>query len=645
MARHFNKHKKINKHKRRLKNKVAMQLFKHKFKIAQAKKHVINLSQRQLSDNEYLLLSRGLKFIPTPFVKGAKAEVLRDFDELARKMRCRYLYHDNVNEIHPFKSKSGYTPPPTCGVLENYIYKTRHDLSSLQVQKFRDNLNPMERASISSLKKDKDIIIKKSDKGSNIVILDKHNYLSEAYRQLNSQHYIKLDTFDFKDLRYGLNTYLRGMFSRGVLDEITFDYLMKGNQNKYGPGYMHILPKIHRLNQSDILKIEDNGFNIDKIIPPGRPIISQIGTVTECIGRYVDYFLVPIVQNQHTYIKDTADFIHKIENIKPPADCWLCSFDISQMFTNCPINEILSAVKIAYNDFDKAHFKIKCPPTDDLIYLLKSILENNVFEFNGELFQQIIGAAIGAIPSPEVCDILMYQIMKEILSNFKGRKNIFFYGRYRDDGFMIFNGNVNDINEFFNLANNHHRFLKFTHEISQTAITFLDVNIYKGKRFFNDSILDMKTYFKPTNSFLYLHRNSCHNRHVFSALIKNEVVRYIKTTSDQDVLQHMLTQFKLNLIKRGYKEIEIMRCINEALIKNRSDLINKNNTKLNKEIPLVLSSRYNPCIGKLKQCIIKHWHLLNQDEVCKEIFTEQPIIAYKRHRNLADLLTSTKLKH
>lgn len=100
-----------------------MQLSKHKFKIAQAKKHAINLSQRQLSANEYMLLSRGLKFIPTPFVKGAKAEVLTDFDELARKMRCRYLYHDNSNEIHPFKSKTGYTPPPACGVLENYIYK------------------------------------------------------------------------------------------------------------------------------------------------------------------------------------------------------------------------------------------------------------------------------------------------------------------------------------------------------------------------------------------------------------------------------------------------------------------------------------------------------------------------------------------
>ena len=193
--------------------------------------------------------------------------------------------------------------------------------------------------------KGKDIIIKTSDKGNNIVILDKHIYLSEAYRQLNPQHYVKLDIFDFKDIKYGLNTYLRGMFNRGVLDEITFDYLIKGNQNYYGPGYMHILPKIHGLNQSDILKIEDNEFNIDKIIPPGRPIISQIGIVTECIGRYVDYFLVPIVQNQHTYIKDTADFIHKIENIKPPADCWLCRFDIRKSLYMLPKGKCICMLK------------------------------------------------------------------------------------------------------------------------------------------------------------------------------------------------------------------------------------------------------------------------------------------------------------
>ena len=55
-------------------------------------------------------------------------------------------------------------------------------------------------------------------------------------------------------------------------------------------------------------------------------------------------------------------------------------------------------------------------------------------------------------------------------------------------------------------------------------------------------------------SLINRNRNSCHNRHVFSALIKGKVIRYIRNTNNQDDLQHMLTQFKLNLIKREQGE-------------------------------------------------------------------------------------------
>ena len=264
-------------------------------------------------------------------------------------------------------------------------------------------------------------------------------------------------------------------------------------------------------------------FNTPGVIFHGRPIISQIGTITEYISRYVDYFLVPIVQKQQTYIKDTSDFIHKLETIKPHVDCLLCSFDISQMFTNCPIDEILSAVRIAYDDFDKSQYKIKCPPTEDLLHLLRSVLVNNIFEFNGLLYQQCLGAAIGACCSPECCNILMYNIMKEILSKFRNRNNIFYYVRYMDDGFIIYNGNKQELIDFFELANSHHKFLKFTYDISNAETTFLDVHLFKGRRFLNENILDLKTHFKPTNTFLYLHRNSCHIKHVFSGFIKGEV--------------------------------------------------------------------------------------------------------------------------
>ena len=59
----------------------------------------------KLTDHDYILLSRGLKFIPNPKDKNAKLELIKDFDELARKMRCRYWFHKNSDKRHPCYKK------------------------------------------------------------------------------------------------------------------------------------------------------------------------------------------------------------------------------------------------------------------------------------------------------------------------------------------------------------------------------------------------------------------------------------------------------------------------------------------------------------------------------------------------------------
>jgi hypothetical protein len=69
------------------------------------------------------------------------------------------------------------------------------------------------------------------------------------------------------------------------------------------------------------------------------------------------------------------------------------------------------------------------------------------------------------------------------------------------------------------------------------------------------------------------------------------------------------------LIKRGYNELEIDDNINQALSNNRAEFLNKKSKKLMKEIPLVLSTKYNPCIRKIKQCLVKHWQLLKQQDL------------------------------
>ena len=49
--------------------------------------------------------------------------------------------------------------------------------------------------------------------------------------------------------------------------------------------------------------------------------------------------------------------------------------------------------------------------------------------------------------------------------------------------------------------NRFHPTIKFTAEISDKEVTFPDPIVYKGARFDNQSILDIRTHFKPTETF------------------------------------------------------------------------------------------------------------------------------------------------
>ena len=80
-------------------------------------------------------------------------------------------------------------------------------------------------------------------------------------------------------------------------------------------------------------------------------------------------------------------------------------------------------------------------------------------------------------------------------------------------------------------ANLHHPTIKFTAEISDTETVFLDTVVYKGTRFKEKSILDVKTHFKKTETFQYTHFTSCHPPSVKKGFVKWEALRILRTNS------------------------------------------------------------------------------------------------------------------
>ena len=58
-----------------------------------------------------------------------------------------------------------------------------------------------------------------------------------------------------------------------------------------------------------------------------------------------------------------------------------------------------------------------------------------------------------------------------------------------------------DVGQFIDQANKFHPTIKSTAEISETEITFLDTVVFNGERLKKESILDIKTHYKPTETF------------------------------------------------------------------------------------------------------------------------------------------------
>ena len=121
------------------------------------------------------------------------------------------------------------------------------------------------------------------------------------------------------------------------------------------------------------------------------------------------------------------------------------------------------------------------------------ILTENSFQFCGSNYLQIHGTAMGTKMAVAFANIFMARIEKQILS--QSCIKPLFWKRYIDDVFSLWNTSLDKIESFVKKANNFHSTIKFTAEMSETEITFLDTKVYKGVRFDKESILHVQTHF------------------------------------------------------------------------------------------------------------------------------------------------------
>ena len=162
------------------------------------------------------------------------------------------------------------------------------------------------------------------------------------------------------------------------------------------PGRFYGTAKLH--------KIPKDSTDVD--ILPVRPIISNIGTATYETSKFLAKLLSPLAKSEYT-VNSTKDFIAKVKSMKIEDDFEMVSFDVSNLFTNVPLD--LTIKLILDKVYKKKMVKTKLK-REELKSLLELCTKEMHFSFDGKLYKQVDGVCMGSPLGPVLANVFMVHL-------------------------------------------------------------------------------------------------------------------------------------------------------------------------------------------------------------------------------------------
>jgi hypothetical protein len=581
---------------------------------------IINLSNFTLTKSQKALLHKGLNFIPTPKTDHP-AKQLQDYLLFDRRLRLKYLFNniDNTQTQHQnsttnlslINPSTGWTPQSGQDTgLDTYRTLSQLELlTQLKTKRFqKNNLKKVEIEAMKELAEEDSIVIKPADKGGCIVIQNKEDYIREGMRQLNNKdHYRKLATDPTIQFNNDINKIISEANRNNVIDART-----KRNLTTKFPrtSNFYMLPKIHK---------KDN---------PGRPIINSIGSPTEKISAYIDNTLKPLARKVDSFIKDTTDYINMLKTVTLDPEDILVTIDVSALYTNIPHDEGIQAIHDWMHTNNIATDKI-----DLICELATKILKCNCFKFNGSLFIQEQGTAMGTRMAPNYAIIFMHQLETKLLAEETLKPKI--WKRFIDDIFCVWSHGKHTLQTFLTNINTKHNTIKFTWEISNKEIPFLDTITYvEGDKLYT------KIYHKPTDNKQYLHYQSCHPKRQKESVPNGLYLRARRICNKESDFEDEAHDITVKLRRRCYPEELLTQTLVKIKQLDREDLLKPRTAKKDDHIRYI--TNYNPNNPYPRNTIMKFSDILHTTR--KPVIEPKDLqITYSRSRNIRDHIIKGQL--
>ena len=271
-----------------------------------------------------------------------------------------------------------------------------------------------------------------------------------------------------------------------------------------------------------------------------RPILSMTDSAQHQLAKYLSSLLEPVLTfYSSNCIRDSFTFADNIKTSNLDASSvFLCSFDISSLFTNVPLTETIQicADALYSSEHPPAPF-----PRQIFVELMEMATSSVEFIFNDIMHGQIDGVAMGSPLGPSLANIFVGYYESKL---FQTTSKPEMYYRYMDDTFVVFS-NEDECDSL----NSPHPPFRFTFEKeSNLSLPFLDVLAEKSPSKIITSI-----YRKPTFTNQYLRWNSFSPRKRKTNLILTLTHRALAICSPER-LPSELDKIKFILLTNGYPE-------------------------------------------------------------------------------------------
>ena len=243
---------------------------------------------------------------------------------------------------------------------------------------------------------------------------------------------------------------------------------------------------------------------------------------------------------------------------------------------------------------------------------------------------------MGTKMGPSYANLFVGYVGHQFFNQYDGPKPDL-YGRYIDDCIGPISSSREKLNRFITSVNSFHPVLKYTWEISETSLAFLDIKVS-----ISGNGLCTSVHYKSTDSHSYLLHSSSYPSHVKNSIPYSQFLRLRRLCSDDSDFFNKSKEMCQFFKKHGYPASVIQAAHHRAQQIDRQAALKTSQKEKNDRIPFTLI--FHPHNNPVKAIILNNFKILQNDPETGAIFSQRPLISFKRDKNVGNFLVRSTFK-